>query len=378
MKLFAGKTPTERNKIIVALVLGVMALFALYMAFGRSLFSRKTTVTASASPTPRPSATTPNANREDRQMPSTDELNSVYGSIPVNYRIENFYAPDAGRNIFAFYEPPPPTPFSPTPPPTPKPYIEPTPVPTPVPPLLVSFVTPQSVYAGAKAFRLEVNGDKFTPESRIFFNESQLPTTFVSPQKLIADIPANFIAGEGARQIIVRTPDGKLYSNQMLLNVQAPPKPQLQYIGMIARKRYNNDTAYFQEQGKNVPIGARLNDVVAGRFRIVSISAGETVLEDVNLGFRHKLALYRPAPGQSTATRGSGQPTDGGFPTDGTYIPYNQGVPNYNPPPPPQQQQEIPGIPNNIPRYVPPSPQPSQPPRKDPANEDEDGEDGND
>ena len=72
-------------------------------------------------------------------------------------------------------------------------------------------------------------------------------------------------------------------------------KPQFQYIGMIARKRYNNDTAYFLEQGKQTPMAARLNDVVGGRFRLVSVAADETILEDVNLGFRHKLQLYRPA-----------------------------------------------------------------------------------
>ena len=59
-----------------------------------------------------------------------------------------------------------------------------------------------------------------------------------------------------------------MYSNQVMLRVQAPPKPTLQYIGMIGRKRYNNDTAYFIEQGNATPIGRRLNDVVAGRFRL--------------------------------------------------------------------------------------------------------------
>ena len=70
---------------------------------------------------------------------------------------------------------------------------------------------------------------------------------------------------------------------------------------MIARKRGNNDTAYFQETGKPLPFGARLNDVVSGRFRLVSISSGEVVFEDTSLGFRHRLALYRPAPGADLA-----------------------------------------------------------------------------
>ncbi len=93
----------------------------------------------------------------------------TYTTTPVIYDPGNFYAPDAGRNIFAFYEPPPPTPYSPTPTPPPKPIeTPPPPTPTPLPPIMIGFVTPQSVYAGQQTFRLEVNGDKFTPESLIY------------------------------------------------------------------------------------------------------------------------------------------------------------------------------------------------------------------
>ncbi len=351
MKLFEGKTSTERNKIIAAVVLGVLALFALYMAFGPRLSGGNTTV-AATTPTPRPAAS-PNANPDKFKLPTQEEQNFGYETTQVVYSQGDFYAPDAGRNIFAFYEPPPPTPFSPTPPPTPKPAT-----PTPTPPVFISFVTPQSVYAGSAGFRLEITGDKFTPESRIYFNQSEMPTTFVNAQRLVTDIPANLIANEGSAQVIVQTPDGKLYSNQFLLTVQPPPKPQFQYVGMIARPRYNNDTAYFQEQGKSTPMGARLNDVVGGRFRLISISAGETVFEDVNLGFKHRLQLYRPPPG----TASSSGPSRGGFPTDSGYVPFN---PNPNPVP-----QNIPGIPNNIPRQ--PANQQRIPDKKDADDDDED------
>ncbi len=367
MKIFEGKSPAERNKIIAAGVLGAMALLVVVYNIMNLYPSRKTSVTVTASTTPTAS---PRTNLETVAMPSKEEEIFGYTTTPVVYNPNVFYAPDAGRNIFAFYEPPPPTPYvappvviKPEPPP-------PTPIPTPVPEFLVGYVTPQSVYAGSKSFRLEVNGDKFTPDSLIYLNGSQLPTTFVSPQKLVADVPSNMIAGAGAIQIIVRTPDGKLYSNPVMLEIQAPPRPSFQYIGMIARKRFNNDTAYFQEKGKDTPIGARLNDVVGGRFRIASISASEVVLEDVNLGFRHKLGLFRPPPGQSAA---SGNNLNTGNPNDGMYSPYNPGT--YTPPP-----GDIPGIPSNIPRYIPPlqqlQPQPQPKPAKTVSDDDDDGDDG--
>jgi len=370
MNLFEVKSPTERNKIIAAGVLGALALFALYFAFGRGISGSGTTVAVSVSPTPKPSAA-PNINSGDLKLPPQSEQDFNYVTTAIDYRPGNFYAPDAGRNIFAFYEPPAPTPFSPTPFFAPPPQ---TPTPTPPPPMQIAFVAPQSVYAGSKGFRLEVSGDKFTENTRIYFSQNELPTTFINQQKLVADIPAGFISGEGQRQIIVQTPDGKLYSNQIFLNVQAPPKPEFQYIGMIARKRSNNDTAYFLETGKPTPMSARLNDIVTGRFRLLSISADETILEDVNLGFRHRLPLFRPAPGTVTSSapeRPRGFPSAGGFPSADSYVPFNPTIQNSNM----NSNPSIPGIPDNIPRYVPPTPQRQPSDKKDvDDNDDDDGD----
>jgi hypothetical protein len=370
MKIFEGKSPAERNKTIAALALGTMALIALFYTFGGMFFGTKKTITVTTSPTPAKTASPQTS--QITNLPSQEETDFAYSTTPVVYNPNTFYAPDAGRNIFAFYEPPPPTPYSPTPLPevTPEPIK--TPVPTPTPPQIIGFVTPQTVYSGAKTFLLEVNGDKFTPDTRIIFNGNELPTTYVNPQKLTANVAANFINGEGQRFILTRTPDGKLYSNQVSINVQAPPTPQFQYIGLLARQRYNNDTAYFQEQGKNVPFTARLNDVVGGRFRLISISSAETIFEDVNLGFKHKLQLYRPSPGQTTKT--DNNPNVNPNPNFNNNPNYN---PNYNPNPT-YNNQDIPGIPNNIPRYNPNNTNvpPLQQQRQQREKTDEDDDDG--
>ncbi len=374
MKVFEGKTPAERNKLIAAIALGVMATIALTYTFGGMFFSskKKTTVKVSVSPTPTPTIST-TGDTQNASLPNQEAMNFGYQTTPVIYNPGNFYAPDPGRNIFAFYEPAKPTPYiaPPSIPKTPTPI--PPPSPTPPPPILVGYVSPQSVYAGSKTFRLEVSGDKFTPDSVILFNGSQLPTTYVSPQKLVADIPANLISNEGARVITVIAPGG-LYSNNISLNVQLPPKPGFQYIGMIARRRYNNDTAYFLEDGKKLPVSGRLNDIVGARFRLVSISAEETIFEDVNLGFKHKLALYRPEPGKSAGNnpRTPGQISPNGLPRginsdfNNQYSPSNPGT--YVAP------QNIPGIPNSIPR----SNQTPQPQQKLPPTVDDDVDDDGD
>jgi hypothetical protein len=378
MNIFEGKTPSEKKKLIAAMVLGALALLTLVYNFSGMFGGRKTTVNVSISPTPTatlsPGGSGNTAPQSDIQLLSQDQIMRDWLTTPVIYTPGSFYAPDAGRNIFAFYEPPEPTPYEPTPIPIKIETPTPTPTPPPPPPILLSYASPQSVYAGSRSFRLEVSGDKFTPDALIFWNGSQLPTNFVSPQKLWADIPANMIAGEGQRSIEIRTPDGKLYSNPVILTVQAPPRPTVQYIGVEIARRGNNNTAYFREPGNPVEFGRRLSDIVNpnsvnNRFRVVSISVNEVILEDTSLGFRHKLPLARAGASgaggvQTVPSRGGFERTNPGgrFPTENTTVqPYNPTMP---------QTQDIPGIPNNIPRYVPPTPQQQ---KKD-EDDDEDGD----
>jgi hypothetical protein len=105
---------------------------------------------------------------------------------------------------------------------------------------------------------------------------------------------------------------------------------------MISRKFSNNDTAYFMEKTKlntpgAAPTGKRLNDILGGRFRLISISEKETLFEDVNLGFKHKMAILRTAP-----AGGSGSPSGfpSGFPNSGRPVQTFPGFPNVTEPRP--------------------------------------------
>lgn len=341
MKIFEGKSPTERNKIIAAIVLGVMALFALTYTFsGFFIGGKKTTVTVSTSPTPR--ATTAPNGAANPTMPTKAEVDFAYTTTPVYYNPGNLYAPDAGRNIFAFYEPPVPTPYSPTPTPIPTEIPVQTPVPTPTPPLTVFTATANNgaiIYAGQNGFRLEVNGDKFTPESQIIVNGSAVPTRFVSPQQLTADIPSNFIANAGNLMIMVSTPDGKLYSNQVTFSVQAAPQPQFRYIGVTIRKGNNNNTATIKEGEKESNV--RLNDEISGRFKVTSISRSELKVQDKFLGFEYRRPL-ESSGGSQTSTNNTRNNSTINNPTIN-----NPTINN------PNQTNCIPGIPCNIPQYNP-------------------------
>ena len=339
----------DRNKIIAAGVIGTLAIIALVYAFGGALFSSgKTTSTVSSTPTP-----TPEASEEDQlattevpsrprvsRLPEEDEVDRQYASLPINFLGSGaFSVPISGRNIFAFWEP-----GDPVPPPvnTPTPEIT-----TPTPPdykIFLSFISPQSTFAGSKSFTIQVNGDKFKENSRIIFNGAPIPTRFVSDKLLTARVPETLIARAFTGSVMVDTPGTEEFSRRVAFNVQEPPKPEFEYIGMIARQHYNNDTAYFQEKGarSGEPFKARLNDVVKGRFRVISISAKEVEFEDTRLGFKHKLALLRPPPGSSSGRSRSG---------------YGEGGSDR------RRTRSIPGIPRNI-RRVNPRRTPSRTPRR--------------
>jgi hypothetical protein len=204
---------------------------------------------------------------------------------------------DAKRNIFSYYEPPP------------KPVQQvdaPTPTPTPTPPVLLAAVSPANVYAKTADFTLELTGDKFTPELRVTIDGRELATHFAGPQQISALVPAAIIVNPGSRQIILRSQDGKAYSNSAVLNVAQPPAPNYTYIGIIGTTRHV-DTAILQDRSNREIVNVQRGDVVGGRFRITSISEKELVLVDTNLKIKHTLPfssdseksygpLQRPTP----------------------------------------------------------------------------------
>src|SRR5258705_13182297 len=99
------RNPTERNKLILAGALGLVALLFLWWTFFGFGSSSNTGVQRPAGQSP-PSA----ANRVSSKLsptsvveqnaPSEDDLRPVVYPRPV-------LAPEAGRNIFVYYEPPP-------------------------------------------------------------------------------------------------------------------------------------------------------------------------------------------------------------------------------------------------------------------------------
>jgi hypothetical protein len=120
-----------------------------------------------------------------------------------------------------------------------------------------------------------------------------------------ATVAAAIIAGPGIRQIKVRTPDNRAYSNTVGLSVAPPPVPNYSYVGIWGTRRYVN-TAVLQDKGNKEILSVQLGDLLGGRFRVTSISDKEIVFIDTNLKIKHSLAMTE---GERVAGSPSARPT---------------------------------------------------------------------
>jgi hypothetical protein len=271
--------PGEKKKLIIAGSLGLAALLVLYWVFIGFDNGTPTTSRPQATPSPQRVGQTP---ARPNGPAVSQEVKNLAVFTEVNYPPSSYNAPEARRNIFAYYEPPvivKPAPSTPTP------------TPEPPPPVLLASVSPSNVYARTTDFKLEAAGDKFTPAMRIYVDGRELPTTYKNPQQVSATVPASFIANPGARSIVVRTPDNQFFSNQQTVNVAAPPTPNFSYIGIISPNNRIADTALVQDKSNKNILSVLKGDVIGGRFRVTSISDKELVLTDTSLKIKHSLAM---------------------------------------------------------------------------------------
>lgn len=292
MELVDLSKPGEKKKLISAAVLGIAAIIILWWAFFG--FGGSKPVTASRpQPSPSPQRAAQPATRPNGADVSS-AVNDASKFTEVTFPTSSYNAPEAKRNIFAYYEKPVQVATAAS---------TPTPTPEPPPPILLASVSPSNVYARTADFKVEVAGDKFTPDMRIYVDGRELPTSYKNPQQVSATIPAAFISNPGARSVVVRTPDNHLYSNPATINVAEPPTPNFTYIGIISPTNRVADTAVVQDRNNKNVLSAQKGDVIGGRFRVTSISEKELVLTDTTLKIKHTLKMTEADKGAGPLSR---------------------------------------------------------------------------
>jgi hypothetical protein len=300
MALFEGKTPAERNKLIAAIALPILTLILIfYMFSGPSKPAPTTNANTKGRPggartaTAQQQAPSPANAAADVEVPAADV-------VPIVCCPEPFAGGEAGRNIFAFY-------VKPVPSPTPVPTVEATPAPTPD--KLLAGLMPQSVFARTAGFTLQLTGDKFGPADRVYVGGQELPTQYKSMQQLSANVPAALISSPGPRPVQVKTPDGKLISNEATLNVMQPPAPTYTFVGFLKRAKQSANTAVLKD-AKGELYSVRQGDLVEGRFRVTDISEKGVEVVDKDLNIKHTMPFVdaRGLPGAPGRAPGAIQP----------------------------------------------------------------------
>jgi len=282
MQLFDPGNPSEKKKIIAAAVLGIGAILVLgYVFFGGSSSKPPVSQTrAAATPTPKRPITPP----EDGTGPQ-----EPLAPVPTSFTVPP--VSETHRNIFGYYEPPPPLVRA-----------GPTPTPTPPPPVTISSLSPSNVYARTADFALQVMGEKFTPALHVIIDGRDLPARLINSQQLATTVPSAIINNPGSRQVMLKSNDGTLYSNIATLMVTPPPTPNYNYIGIIGRRSFN-DTAVLQDKSSKEILNVQRGEMIGTRFRVNSISEREIVFIDTTLKIRHTIPFSA-----DSATPNQGRP----------------------------------------------------------------------
>jgi hypothetical protein len=334
------KNPADRNKLIA---LGGLLLFALLIWVVKPFSGSSPTKKSSSS---KDSSTSKSTTQTATSTTPGGEEEPVDNSFirPIVYTPKEQDVPPIERNIFSYYVPPPqPTP-SPTPQEAPKP-----------PDLIVSSVSPAAVYARTGDFQLQVSGSKFVPGVSITFNGNPLPTQFVNAQQLTATVSSGFISSEGSYSIVVRSNDGRLFSNSMSFNVMAPPKPPYSYVGIIGDPKYNNDTAILKKQGGSNDLVSVKRGQTLGEWKVTAISDRAVELTHTSLA-NIKQTIPYTAPGPA----GSGGGNSNQYPQQ-MYQRRMGPPPQYEPP---QSEPEGPPSPPEGPMEEPMQVEPQPPPEQ--------------
>jgi len=288
--------PGEKKKLIWAAILGLIAIVFLwwtFIGFGKSSPSapaRPSTTSSTLGSRPSSTRATNNVNSApEPQLADMSYMQEVVLQGPAPS------VPEPRRNIFAYVEKPVKSTAS----------VTPTPSPTPSPPVLLANINPQNVYARTADFTLELSGDKFTPDMKVYVDGRELPTKYKGPQQMTASVAAAIIANPGVRQVKVQTPNGSAYSGVAQLSVAPAPTPNYSYVGIIGTPTHV-DTALLQDKNNKEILSVQRGDLLAGRFRVTSISEKEVLFMDANLKIKHTLAMTE---GERVSGAPLGRPT---------------------------------------------------------------------
>jgi hypothetical protein len=150
----------------------------------------------------------------------------------------------------------------------------------------LSSLSPDSVYARTGDFTLRVKGAKMPEDAKIFLNGQEQATQLSDSGELTASVSKSRIASQGKLVVEVKNGRGD-FSNALALNVLEPPAPSYAYVGRI-------DNLVFLRSGDDryaVRVGSLVDEKKANRWRVISATDSNLIVQDVMIGLNHRLDM---------------------------------------------------------------------------------------
>ena len=98
----------------------------------------------------------------------------------------------------------------------------------------ISNVAPSTASAGGPAFTLTITGSNFVASSNVLWNGAGLPTTFVSPTQLSAQVAASRIATPGSASVSVSNPTGANNAAPFTFTILTPAAPSAASLSPVS------------------------------------------------------------------------------------------------------------------------------------------------
>ncbi|MGH9936560.1 MAG: hypothetical protein ACREAM_09955, partial [Blastocatellia bacterium] len=169
-------------------------------------------------------------------------------------------------------------------------------------------ISPGSANAGAATFALTATGSNFCLRSKVFWNGQELPTAFVSPNELTAQVQPNLVEKEGTAQVTVVTsiPGGGA-SAARTFTINPPGSNEIPTITTLNPPATGAGSAAFTLTvngtkfvgGSKVRVnGADRTTTVVSDSRLTTPITAADIASVGNLS----VTVFNPAPGGGTST----------------------------------------------------------------------------
>jgi hypothetical protein len=172
----------------------------------------------------------------------------------------------------------------------------------------ITSLQPSSALAGSSGFTLTVNGSGFTTLNRVFWDSTQLTTTFVSATQLTASVTSSLLSSPGVFSVRVRQSLlTATFTNSINFTVLSNPVPIVTSYSPVSLAAASSNATLTVTGSSFIPsTQVRLNGTALAQ----TASSGSSITATIPAAMRSvgailNLTVVNPTPGGGTASPGT-------------------------------------------------------------------------